>query len=152
MHTACGFLEKDPTDAFELIEKLTNYEAMYETPFNVPNVGGRGLYEVSAEVDSEVRAQVHADETNRLKKQVSSLKACQLCQNTSHTAANCPNLKQVMAAEGMRVEEASYVANGYRGSNTYPHSRAPAPQSYVPYRPPGYQEPAPSDHYLKTVL
>ena len=56
----------DPTAAWELIDKLTNYDAMYEVPFNVP-VSGRGLYEVSPEVDSEVRAQVHADETNRLR-------------------------------------------------------------------------------------
>ena len=71
LHTACGFLKMDPTAAWELIDKLTNYDAMYEVPFNVP-VSGRGLYEVSPEVDSEVRAQVHADETNRLKKQVTS--------------------------------------------------------------------------------
>ena len=36
MHTACGFLEKPPTEAWELLDKLTNYDDMYETPLNAP--------------------------------------------------------------------------------------------------------------------
>ena len=93
----------DPTEAWALLDKLTNYDTMYEIPFNTP-VSGRGLYEVSPEVDSEVRAHVLADETNRLKRQVSSLKACQLCQSMNHTASACTNSKQVLAAESYRIE------------------------------------------------
>ena len=55
LHTSCGFLDMDPNDAFALIDKLTTYDAMYETPLShVSNVGGRGLYEIPKEVDREV--------------------------------------------------------------------------------------------------
>ena len=50
LHTACSFIEMDPTEAWALLDKLTNYDAMYEIPFNA-SVSGRGPYEVSPEVD-----------------------------------------------------------------------------------------------------
>ena len=155
LHTSCGFLEMDPSDAFALVDKLTTYDAMYEVPMVHSNVGGRGLYEITKEVDKEVRAQVQHDEANRMKKQLNVLRACQLCHLTNHTAENCPNLKQYMAGVSASEEEVNYVGynNNYRGQNQY-QARAPTPTPYVPpNRNPNYnQELPPTDHYLKEVL
>ena len=30
-HTACGFIEMNPTEAWELLDKLANYDVMYGT-------------------------------------------------------------------------------------------------------------------------
>ena len=67
-------------------------------------------------MDRDVRAQCQADEASRLKKQVSSLQACQLCQSTTHIVASCLNLKQVHAAEGSEGE-VRYTKDVYRNPN-----------------------------------
>ncbi len=145
LHTACGFLEKDPTEAWELLDKLANYDAMYETPLNAP-MSSRGSH------DAEVEAQAQAliDEANRMRRKVSPYNACQLCHSPSHTASTCPNLKQVMAAESHQVEEANYFANSYRSAYNPYQQRAPPPTPY-------YQEPArpqgpPRDDLASTML
>ena len=166
LHTACGFLDMDPSDAWALIDKLTNYDAMYEIPFNAP-VSGRGLYEVSPDVDLEVREQARADETNKLRKQVNSLQACQICHSMNHTASSCTNVNQVNAAESYMTEEANYVNRPYPPRNVpfsnrdaYPPGpRVPPPaqeQRVPPYRHPGYQEQArptmPSNEDLRSLI
>ena len=132
LHTACSFIEMDPTEAWALLDKLTNYDAMYETPLKAP-MSGQGTHEVSPIVDLEARAKALTDEANRQRKQVSSPNACQLCQSMNHTASTCPNLNQVLAVESYRTEEVNYFNDGYRNSNSYYPQRAPPP---VPYRHP----------------
>ena len=107
-------------------------------------------------MDRDVRAQYQADEANRWKKQVSSLKACQLCQSSTHTASSCPNMNQ-QAIEGYTEEEVHFSKDVYRNPNTSyqprnvsysnwdPYAKGehgPTPnQNTQPYRPPGYQAP-----------
>ena len=152
LHTSCAFLDMDPREAWALMDKLTNYDAMYDIPFNASS-SGRGLYEVSPEVDLEVRAQAKADETNKLKRQLDSLKACQICHLKDHTASSCPNREQFNVAEGYMAEEAKYFQrpyppkyNSYNNQEAFPPGpRAPLPtqdQRPAPYRHPGYQEPS----------
>ncbi len=160
LHTACGFLEMDPTEAWALIDKLTSYDAMYEIPFSTPIAG-----------------QAQADETNRLREQVSSLKACQLCNSMNHTASFCTNMKQVLAAESYQHEEVRYARDAYPTNRSYPPKNVPYPNrdayppgprgpppSYEqrvpppaqPYRHPGYQEqarpPMPSNEDLRGLI
>jgi Retrotransposon gag protein len=147
LHTSCGFLDMDPADAFALIDKLTTYDAMYEAPMMHSNVGGRGLYEVSKEVDKEVRAQFQQDEANKLKRQLQNFKACQLCHLTTHTAENCPNLKQYIAGVSANEEEVNFGSEDYR-------PRGPALRPYVPpNRNPYYNQGGQNtEPYLKDVL
>ena len=99
------FVTMDPLEAWAQLDEVTSHELTYDLPAN-PRGKARGLYEVSAEVDKDVRAQYQADEANRLKKQVSSLKACQLCQSPAHTVVACPNMNQVHAAQEFADQEA----------------------------------------------
>ena len=122
------------------MDEVTTHESTYDLPAN-PLGKTRGLYEVSSEVDRDVRAQYQSDEANHLKKQVSSLKACQLCQSTAHTAASCPNMSQVQAAQEYTDGEARYVKDAYRNPNPAYQQRTSAYQDAQPYRPPGYQAP-----------
>ena len=158
LHTSCSFLDMDPKEAWALIDKLTNYDAMYEIPFNA-SVSGRGLYEVSPDVDLEVRAQARADETNRLRRQLDSLKAnedslkaCQICHSKAHTASSCTNREQFNAAESYMTEEARYVQRPYPPRNgPYMNQDAFPPGPRVPppaqeQRPPPYKAPVPYLH------
>jgi len=143
LQTSCAFLDMEPKEAFALLDKLTNYDAMYETPYHTPS-SSRGLYEVSPEVDLEVRAQAKADETNKLKRQLDQLKACQICHLKDHNASTCPNREQFNAAESYMAEEAKYFQRSYPPRNNAYNNRAKFPaqeQRSEPYRPPGYQEP-----------
>ena len=92
---SCEFLEKDPTEAFELIDKLTNYDALYEVPFHAPVP----CVSVCAVTSVPLEEVAHVEENKELRKEVSSLKACQLCQCSDHVASLCPILKQVLATE-----------------------------------------------------
>ena len=156
--TNYGYLEMDPQVAWEQLDKVTNYDTLYDPPTTTTSQGlGRGLYQIPTEVDKDVRAQYQADEANRLKRQVSSLKACQLCQSSSHIASSCPNMHQVHAAEGYLTEEVNFTKDVYRNPNSsyqpknvgYPNWDAytkgergpPTNHGYQPYLPPNYQEP-----------
>ena len=66
------------------------------------------------EVDKDVRAQFQDDEANRLKKLVSSLKSCQLCHSSDHTADLCTNMNQVRVAERCVNEDVFYTKDVYR--------------------------------------
>ena len=57
----------DLLEAWALMDELTSHDSTYDIPVNLPNKT-RGMYEVSNEVDRDVRAQFQADEANRLKK------------------------------------------------------------------------------------
>ena len=107
----------DPLEAWALMDELTSHDSTYDIPLNVPNKT-RGIYEVSDEVERDVRAQYQADEANRLKKQVSSLKACQLCQSSTHIASSCPNMKHVQAIGGYTEEKVHFSKDVYRNPNT----------------------------------
>lgn len=167
LHTDCGFLEMTPTDAWALLDKLTEYDAMYGTQEARPS--GKKLYEPSNEIDPDVRKQFHDDETRRLKKQVSFLsrnQPCLECGSQAHNTIDCDNVSQVQRAE--HYEEVSYMRGPYRPpnynnnyagnqnnnyagrNNHYPNwgnygqgqgSQPPQDQRIPPYRPPGYQEP-----------
>ena len=60
----------DPLEAWALMDELTSHESTYDIWTNLPNKT-RGLYEVSDEVERDVRAQFQVDEANHLKKQIS---------------------------------------------------------------------------------
>ena len=79
----------DPEVAWKTLDEITDFDATYD-----PRKPTRGLYEISPEVDKDVRAQFQNDEAHRLKKLVSSLKACQLCHSMDHTASACTKMHQ----------------------------------------------------------
>jgi hypothetical protein len=130
LHTDCGFIEMDPDEAWALLDKLTNYDAMYGTQQVRPPQ--RRLYDPKeAEVDPEVKFQFMQDEINRLKKQVSFFKTsqsqpCQECGSSAHSTSACTNVEQVRAAE--TYAEANYMRGQYRNqannfadrNNNYP--------------------------------
>ena len=62
----------DPLEALALMDELMSHDSTYDIPANLLSKI-KGLYEVSNEVDREVRAQFQVDEANGLKKQVCSL-------------------------------------------------------------------------------
>ena len=130
----------DPLEAWAQLDEVTSHESTYDLHAN-PRGIARGLYEVSSEVDRDVKVQYQADEANRLKKQVSSLKACQLCQSNTHTTVACPNMNQVHAAQEFADQEARYMKDAYRNPNQAYQQRTSAYQDAQPYRPPGYQVP-----------
>ena len=61
-----------------------------------------------------MRAQFQDDEANRLKKMVSSLKSCQLCHASDHTADVCANVHQVRVAKRCVNEDMFYTKDEYR--------------------------------------
>ena len=136
----------DPEEAWRTLDEITNFDATYD-----PKKTKRGLYQISPEVDKDVRAQFQDNEVNRLKKLVSSLKAFQLCHSMDHSASSCTNMNQVRVAERYVEEEAKYARDArnpnqsYQARNTsYPSwdnsIRQGQGQSHasLPYRPPGY--------------
>ena len=54
--TNYGFLDMDHDEATTQLDKVTSYDAMYDTSTATPQIS-RGLYRVLAEVDKDVRAQ-----------------------------------------------------------------------------------------------
>ena len=56
----------DPQVAWEQLDKVTNYDTLYDPPTTTTSQGPvRGLYQIPTEVDKDVRAQYQADEANR---------------------------------------------------------------------------------------
>ena len=107
---------------------MTIHESTYDLPANLRNKT-KGLYEVYAEVDRDVKEQFQVDEANRLKKQVSSLRSCQLCQSTTYIVVACPNMNQVHAAQEYTDQEARYMKDAYRNPNPAYQQRT---QAYQP--------------------
>ena len=77
----------DLDEVWRILDEITDFDATYG-----PLKTKRDLYEVSPEVDKDVRAQFQDNESNRLKRLVSSLKACQLCRSMDHSAFACTNM------------------------------------------------------------
>ena len=120
-------IKMDPEEAWEMLDEVTNFDASY-----APRKRKGGLYEVSPEVNRDVRAQFQQDEANKMKRLVQSLKACQLCHSPDHSALEYTNAKQVHAAEGYTREDANYYRDTGRNMNQR-YERAPE-SSQAPYQ------------------
>ena len=162
LHTDCGFIDLTPDQAWELLDKLSDYEAMYgvsqaSKEVKVQGEGARKLYDPKGEdIDRDVKLQFLEGEASKLKRQVhyykQNARACEECGSFAHATQVCPNESQVRLAE--RIEEANYVrgnfcgrgnfnnggdgrwnngqAQGYNNNFNQNEPRAPPP----PYRPP----------------
>ena len=123
LHTDCGFIDLPPEQAWELLDKLSDYEAMYgvsqvNKEARVQGDGTRRLYDPKIEeVDKDVTIQFLEDELNKMKRQMNHLKqtarACEECGSLKHGAQECPNERQVRLAE--QIEEAHFVQRNYGG-------------------------------------
>ena len=102
-----------PKDAWMVLDEITDFDSTYD-----PEKPRRGFYVIPNEVDKDVRAQFQHDEANRLKKIISSLKSCQLCHSSDHTADLCTNVNQVRVTERLVDEDMFYTKDVYRNPSS----------------------------------
>ena len=76
LHTDCGFIDLPPEQAWKLLDKLADYEAMYgvsqgNKEVRIHGEGPKKLYDPkSEEVDKDVKIQFLEDELNKMRRKM----------------------------------------------------------------------------------